>query len=58
MNGLFVVQNRNRGTVLGSNVRLADTPQSRRRGLLKRDGLEAEGVLQPPVRGLCVLVTE
>jgi uncharacterized membrane protein (UPF0127 family) len=53
MNGLFVVQNRNRGTVLGSNVRLADTPQSRRRGLLKRDGLEAgEGLWIFPTQAI------
>src|SRR5262249_15313180 len=53
MDGPFVVQNRNRGTVLGSMVRLADTPQLRRRGLLKRTALDAgEGLWIFPTQAI------
>jgi uncharacterized protein len=53
MNGAFVVQNRNRGTLLASDVRLADTPRSRRTGLLKRDGLDAgEGLWIFPTQAI------
>jgi len=45
MNGSFVVQNRNRGVVLASNVRVADTPRARRIGLLKHDALDSGGGL-------------
>ena len=35
----FIVENQTRGSVLAENVILADTPQSRRIGLLSRSGL-------------------
>ncbi|MBI2150552.1 MAG: DUF192 domain-containing protein [Acidobacteria bacterium] len=38
--GPFLVQNRTRGTTLAASVRLADTPRSRRIGLLKHQALE------------------
>ena len=41
MDGPFLVENRNRGTMLGSKIRLADTARSRRTGLLKHETLEA-----------------
>jgi uncharacterized membrane protein (UPF0127 family) len=51
--GPFVVQNRSRGTLLGSNVRLADTPHSRRVGLLKHEGLEqGEGLWIFPTQAI------
>ena len=53
MDGPFVVQNRNRGTLLGSKVRLADTPRSRRTGLLKLDALESgEGLWIFPTQAI------
>src|SRR5262249_42777238 len=53
MNGPFVVQNRIRGTLVASNVRLADTPRSRRVGLLKHDRLEAgEGLWIIPTQAI------
>ena len=51
MNGPFVVRNRNRGGVLAANVRLADTPRSRRTGLLKHEALE-------PGEGLWIFPTQ
>jgi uncharacterized protein len=38
----FVVRNRTRGTVLADHVRLADSPQARRVGLLKQTHLQPE----------------
>jgi uncharacterized protein len=53
MNGPFVVQNRVRGTLLASNVRLADTPRSRRVGLLKHERLETgEGLWIVPTQAI------
>ena len=52
-NHLFVVQNRNRGSLLGQSVRLADTPQSRRVGLLKHKSLAAgEGLWIIPTQAI------
>ena len=39
--GLFVVRNRTRGATLASDVQIADTPRTRRIGLLKHDRLNA-----------------
>ena len=39
--GPFVVRNRTRGTILASDVQLADTPHARRIGLLKRESLNS-----------------
>ena len=53
MRGPFVVQNRDRGTVIASNVSLADTPQSRRVGLLKHDRLpEGDGLWILPTQAI------
>jgi len=52
-NHLFLVQNRNRGSLLGQSVRLADTPQSRRVGLLKHKSLAAgEGLWILPTQAI------
>jgi uncharacterized membrane protein (UPF0127 family) len=40
--GPFVVHNRTRGATLAANVRLADTPSSRRIGLLQHKRLEPD----------------
>ena len=53
MNGAFVVQNRNRGLVLASNVRVADTPRARRVGLLKHEALDSgEGLWIFPTQAI------
>ncbi|MBI2822106.1 MAG: DUF192 domain-containing protein [Acidobacteria bacterium] len=49
--GPFVVHNRTRGATLAANVRLADTPRSRRIGLLKHERLE-------PGEGLWIYATQ
>jgi uncharacterized membrane protein (UPF0127 family) len=49
--GPFVVRNRTRGATLASDVQLADTPRSRRIGLLKRDTLN-------PGQGLWIYPTQ
>ncbi|HYR90678.1 MAG TPA: DUF192 domain-containing protein [Terriglobia bacterium] len=51
--GPFVVQNRTRGATLAANVRLADTPRSRRIGLLRHDRLEpGEGLWIYPTKAI------
>ena len=51
--GPFVVRNRTRGAILVSKVELADTPRTRRTGLLKRDKLEAgEGLWIYPTQAI------
>jgi uncharacterized protein len=51
--GSFIVHNRTRGSTLASNVRLADTPRSRRLGLLKHDKLEpGEGLWIYPTQAI------
>ncbi len=53
MNGPFTVQNRDRGTVLASKVCVADTPRSRRIGLLKRERLDkGEGLWIFPTQAI------
>jgi uncharacterized protein len=53
MAGPFVVQNRDRGTLLGARVRLADTPRTRRIGLLKHDRLQSgEGLWIFPTQAI------
>jgi len=53
MNESFVVQNRNRGTVLASHVRVADTPRARRIGLLKHHALDSgEGLWIFPTQAI------
>jgi uncharacterized membrane protein (UPF0127 family) len=47
----FVVLNRTRGAVLASNVLVADTPRSRRIGLLRHEALE-------PGNGLWIYPTQ
>src|SRR5438045_1362511 len=47
----FVVLNRTRGTTLASSVDLADTPKTRRIGLLRHEGLK-------PVEGLWIYPTQ
>ncbi len=47
----FVVVNRTRGTTLASSVDLADTPKSRRIGLLRHEALE-------PGKGLWIYPTQ
>ena len=47
----FVVLNRTRGAVLASNVQVADTPRSRRIGLLRHETLE-------PGNGLWIYPTQ
>jgi hypothetical protein len=50
---LFVVHNRTRGATLAANVRLADTPRSRRIGLLKHETLEpGEGLWIYPTQAI------
>ena len=52
-NGPFVVENRSRGTLLGSKVHLADTPHSRRVGLLNHENLEqGEGLWIFPTQAI------
>ena len=49
----FVVRNRTRGATLAEYVRLADTPRSRRVGLLKRDKLDpGEGLWIYPTQAI------
>src|SRR5436309_2234158 len=49
----FVVRNRTRGETLAGNVRLADTPRSRRIGLLKHETLEpGEGLWIYPTQAI------
>jgi uncharacterized membrane protein (UPF0127 family) len=49
----FVVRNETRGTLLADKVHLADTPRSRRIGLLKRDGIErGEGLWIYPTQAI------
>ena len=49
----FVVHNRTRGATLAANVRLADTPRSRRIGLLRHEPLEpGEGLWIYPTRAI------
>jgi uncharacterized membrane protein (UPF0127 family) len=51
--GPFIVRNRTRGSTLGSDVRLADTPRARRIGLLKHDKLNAgEGLWIYPTQAI------
>ena len=51
--GPFVVHNRTRGATLAANVRLADTPRSRRTGLLKHRELEpGEGLWIYPTQAI------
>ena len=49
--GFFVVQNRTSGATIAANVQLADTPRSRRIGLLKHQSLE-------PGQGLWIYPTQ
>jgi uncharacterized membrane protein (UPF0127 family) len=51
MGAPFIVRNSNRDIVLASDVRLADTPRSRRTGLLKRESLR-------PGEGLWIVPTQ
>src|SRR5262249_13984476 len=49
----FVVLNRTRGTTLASSVDLADTPKTRRMGLLGRDSLKpGEGLWIYPTQAI------
>jgi uncharacterized membrane protein (UPF0127 family) len=49
----FLVLNRTRGTTLGSRVHLADTPKSRRIGLLRRELLRpGEGLWIYPTQAI------
>lgn len=51
--GPFLVRNRTRGTTLAASVRLADTPRSRRIGLLRRQTLEpGEGLWIYPTQAI------
>lgn len=51
--GPFVVHNRTRGATLAGNVRLADTPRSRRIGLLKHEKLgPGEGLWIYPTQAI------
>ena len=51
--GPFVVHNRTRGATLAANVRLADTPRSRRIGLLKHETLKpGEGLWICPTQAI------
>jgi uncharacterized membrane protein (UPF0127 family) len=51
--GPFIVRNRTRGSTLGSEVRLADTPRARRIGLLKHDKLNTgEGLWIYPTQAI------
>ena len=51
--GPFVVHNRTRESILGSNVLLADTPRSRRVGLLHHDALlSGEGLWLYPTQAI------
>jgi uncharacterized membrane protein (UPF0127 family) len=50
---LFVVHNRTRGATIAENVRLADTPRSRRIGLLKHETLAlGEGLWIYPTQAI------
>lgn len=51
--GPFVVHNRTRGETVAANVRLADTPRSRRIGLLQHETLEpGEGLWIYPTQAI------
>ena len=51
--GPFVVHNRTRGATLAANVQLADTPHSRRVGLLQHETLEpGEGLWIYPTQAI------
>src|SRR5436309_10362234 len=51
--GPFVVHNRTRGATLAANVQLADTPRSRRVGLLQHETLEpGEGLWIYPTQAI------
>ena len=51
--GPFVVHNRTRGATLAANVQLADTPRSRRVGLLQHESLEpGEGLWIYPTQAI------
>ena len=51
--GPFVVQNKTRGATLSANVQLADTPRTRRIGLLGRGALEpGEGLWIYPTNAI------
>lgn len=51
--GQFVVHNRTRGGTIAANVQLADTPRSRRIGLLKHKTLEpGEGLWIYPTQAI------
>ena len=51
--GPFIVRNRTRGATLGSDVRLADTPRTRRIGLLEREKLNpGEGLWIYPTQAI------
>ena len=51
--GPFIVRNRTRGSTLGSDVRLADTPRARRTGLLAHDKLKTgEGLWIYPTQAI------
>lgn len=51
--GPFVVNNRTRGAILAANVQLADTPRSRRIGLLQHQMLEpGEGLWMYPTQAI------
>ena len=50
---LFVVRNRTRGATIAKNVRVADTPRSRRIGLLKHETLAlGEGLWIYPTQAI------
>jgi len=51
--GPFIVRNRTRGSTLGCDVRLADTPRARRIGLLRHDKLnKGEGLWIYPTQAI------
>jgi uncharacterized protein len=53
MKGPFVVQNRDRGTLLGSSVSLTDNARERRVGLLKHERLgQGEGLWILPTQAI------
>ena len=53
MMGPFVVQNRDRGALLAANVCVADTPRSRRVGLLRHERLpQGEGLWIFPTQAI------
>ena len=50
---VFVVHNRTRGATVAANVQLADTPRSRRIGLLRHESLEpGEGLWIYPTQAI------